>query len=105
MDGTGMCTRQDSSQSLECMVLQGSFIGCRDSNKKFRCVQYGNVIANQAQFHCKLDDLKTLFIPSSQDFDFQGGKSQNFKQEITVSNTPTKDLRPLTDSSSLYEVF
>lgn len=105
MDGTGMCTRQDSSQSLECMILQGSIIGCRDSNQKFRCIQYGNIIANQAQFYCKVDDLKSLFFPSGQDFDFQKGKSGHSIQKHADSNTPTKDLQPFTDSISTYEVF
>ena len=105
MDGTGMCTRQDSSQSLECMILQGSIIGCRDSNQKFRCIQYGNVIANQAQFSCRLDDLNSLFLPSSQDSDLQEGKSGHSNQENTESYTPFKNPQPLTDSIILDGIF
>ena len=105
MDGTGMCTRQDSSQSLECMILQGSIIGCRDSNQKFRCIQYGNVIANQAQFSCRLDDLNNLFLPSSQDSDLQEGKSGHSNQENTNSYTPFNNPQPLTDSIILDGIF
>ena len=107
MDGTGMCNRQDSSQLLECMILQGSIIGCKDKdlNQKFRCIQYGNIIANQAQFSCKVDNLNSLFIPSGQDSDPQEGKSGRSKQKNTYSNTPTINSQPLTDLNTLDGVF
>lgn len=105
MDGTGMCTHQDNSQSLECMILQGSIIGCRDSNQKFRCIQYGNIIANQAQFSCKVDDLNSLFIPPFQDSDFGEAASGHFKQKNIDSNIRIKNLQPFIDSITLVEVF
>ena len=59
MDGTGICTKEGTTESLECIVLQGSIIGCKDSTTKFRCVQFGQIIANQAQFSCKQSEIKT----------------------------------------------
>ena len=59
MDGTGICTKEGTTESLECIVLQGSIIGCKDSTNKFRCVQFGQIIANQAQFSCKQNEIKT----------------------------------------------
>ena len=53
MDGTGVCTKEGTSETIECILLQGSIIGCKDSTSQFRCVQFGQIIANQAQFSCK----------------------------------------------------
>ena len=56
MDGTGICTKEGTSESLTCVILQGSIIGCENSNRRYRCVQYGQIIANQTQFSCKETD-------------------------------------------------
>ena len=53
MDGTGICTKEGTTESIECIILQGSIIGCQDKTSQFRCVQFGQIIANQAQFSCK----------------------------------------------------
>lgn len=59
MDGTGLCTREDTSESLNCIVLQGEIINCKDESGFYECLQYGPIIAHQSQFSCKLSIEKT----------------------------------------------
>ena len=53
MDGTGRCTRDDTDESLSCLVIPGGVIACRDKQKiRYECVQYGAILAHQTQFSC-----------------------------------------------------
>lgn len=56
MDGTGKCRRVDRDESLSCVIIPGAVIACRDkARRKYECVQYGAILANQTQFSCLPD--------------------------------------------------
>lgn len=56
MDGTGKCRRVDRDESLSCVLIPGAVIACRDkARRKYECVQYGAILANQTQFSCLPD--------------------------------------------------
>ena len=53
MDGTGKCNRVDNSETINCIMIPGQIIACRDkNNRRYHCVQYGAIVAWQTQFSC-----------------------------------------------------
>jgi len=56
MDGTGKCRKVDSDEVLNCLIIPGGVVACRDIAKQmYECVQYGAITANQTQFACVAD--------------------------------------------------
>ena len=101
MDGTGVCTKEGTSETIECILLQGSIIGCRDSTSQFRCVQFGQIIANQAQFSCKQTEIKTE--ASSLDIAEKSPADQQ-RSEPIVNQAPSS-LNPFDQSQSQNETI
>lgn len=101
MDGTGVCTKEGTSETIECILLQGSIIGCKDSTSQFRCVQFGQVIANQAQFSCKQTEIKTE--ASSLDIEEKSPADQQ-RSEPIVNQAPSS-LNPFDQSQSQNETI
>lgn len=56
MDGTGKCRKAGSDEVINCLIIPGGVVACKGTDKKkYECVQYGAIAANQTQFAC-VDD-------------------------------------------------
>jgi hypothetical protein len=56
MDGTGKCRKVDGDDEISCIIIPGGVVACKDTEKKkYECVQYGAITANQTQFACEVD--------------------------------------------------
>ena len=52
-DGTGDCSRTDTSESIECELVPGSIINCMQKDgKSVQCVMASSVLNAQAYFSC-----------------------------------------------------
>ena len=61
MDGTGKCTREDNGSSINCLIIPGGVIACRDFKKrKYSCVQYGLIVSSQSEFFCEIDNKNAI---------------------------------------------
>lgn len=61
MDGTGKCSRVDSGEAINCIIIPGNIIACRDKRRsKYECVQYGAILAFQTQFFCLPDKNNSI---------------------------------------------
>ena len=53
LDSTGVCVDESSKNSLDCIIIPGQIIECKDqSSKEYECVLIAQVTATQAQFSC-----------------------------------------------------
>ena len=100
MDGTGICTKEGTTETIECIILQGSIIGCRDKTSQFKCVQFGQIIANQAQFSCKQVESKaqTSILNEVKD-------SPVFKRSEPVVKAAPSNLSPFDQTQPKFESF
>ena len=89
MDGTGICKKEGTTESIECIILQGSIISCQDKTSQFKCVQFGQIIANQAQFSCTQVEIKAE-APSLD----EGTNSPVDNSSEPVVNTTPYNLNP-----------
>lgn len=101
MDGTGICTKEGTTESIECIILQGSIIGCKDSTSQFRCVQFGQVIANQAQFSCKQTEIKT----EASSLDIEENSPADQQRSEPIVNQAPSSLNPFDQSQSQTETI
>lgn len=83
LDGTGRCKRVDNGEGINCIIVPGSVIACRDKDKlKYQCVQYGAVSANQTQFACVPGTSNTINDEEFEKTDqLDEGPSQSSKVE------------------------
>ena len=104
MDGTGVCTTEDSREPIECLLLQGSIIGCKKNMDRFRCIQYGKIIANQSQFSCKKTDAEAKSIV---DQSANSTRQQDYStQDINQDNiNPYEFSTPKSTQSIMDGVF
>jgi hypothetical protein len=83
MDGTGRCKRIDNDDFINCIIIPGGVIACRDkAAARYECVQYGAISANQTQFACIPDTKKP---GNNKDLD------QNSIRQDNSSQSPTTD--------------
>lgn len=107
MDGTGLCTREDTSAPLNCIVLQGAIINCKDESGFFECLQYGPIIAHQSQFSCKLS------IEKSEDSSVSDTGVQSDLEQSPLTEDSSSSLNPFEssqtqpnpDSKALEDIF
>ena len=53
LDSTGICVDESSKNLLNCIVIPGQIIECKDqSSNEYECVLIAQVTATQAQFSC-----------------------------------------------------
>lgn len=106
MDGTGICTKEGTSESLTCVILQGSIVGCENSNRRYRCVQYGQIIANQTQFSCKETDAMNAEYQEKQKTEsmyLQPPSQSDAEMEIDQPNFNPFDQSPSIPQSNILE--
>ena len=52
-DDTGSCTRTDNNQPIDCVLIPGGVITCKqDGVPPIQCILYGSVIDTQGYFYC-----------------------------------------------------
>ena len=113
MDGTGICTKEGTSERLDCIVLQGSIVGCENSGNRYRCVQYGQIIANQTQFSCKETDFnaeKSLSTQTTKSSNIPTPFQSNIEVETGESTgdsylNPFEQSPPIPQSNVLEDVY
>ena len=107
MDGTGKCTREDNGSSINCLIIPGGVIACRDPKKhKYSCVQYGLIVSSQSEFFCEADNKNMI----SDDLFEQDSKPKNNSKPMdspnpdkiiqSTPNPPGSKMPP-----SYYEAF
>lgn len=90
-DGTGKCRRVDLDMALDCIIIPGQVIACRDNQKhKYQCVQYGAVSSYQTQFHCQPGSASGV---SDDLFDKSVLNSNRFEPTITPRMLPVSPAR------------
>ena len=94
MDGTGLCTREDTSEQLNCIVLQGAIIKCKDESGFFECLQYGPIIAHQSQFSCKLS------LEKPEDSSVPDTAAQSNVEQIPLIQDSSSSLNPFESSQT-----
>lgn len=53
LDGTGACNRVDNNQSIDCLVIPGGVIDCKQPGETpIQCVLYSSILDSQAYFYC-----------------------------------------------------
>lgn len=101
-DGTGDCKTEKEGEDLECIVVPGGIIACRNmSDEIFECVLFGEVIAAQAQFSCKPDQdgssksqFKSWNKPGSEASPKEGS-SPSTKDKINEDEIKSDLLNPI----------
>lgn len=80
LDGTGACNRVDNDKPVDCLVIPGGVIDCKQPGEEpIQCVLYSSVLNSQAYFYCtrrtdpgvrnnkiKIDRFDQNSIPSPQ---------------------------------------
>ena len=52
-DGTGICSRVDNNEQINCEMIPGMLINCKEPNQNtIQCVSYGSVVESQSYFYC-----------------------------------------------------
>jgi hypothetical protein len=52
-DGTGECINSDDNSIVDCTLIPGQVITCRDSqNQRLSCINYGSNQSSQGYFQC-----------------------------------------------------
>jgi hypothetical protein len=120
MDGTGKCIRADNGLSINCLIIPGGVIACRDSEKrKYSCVQYGLIVSSQSEFFCQYDknnlirdslldldsspdskkvDEKSIKSSQREDVDFFDPKNSNNQGQAAPS--PWENKMPLSHNEA-----
>lgn len=53
LDSTGICVDESSKKSLNCIIIPGQIIECKDqASNEYECILIAQVTATQAQFSC-----------------------------------------------------
>jgi len=99
MDGTGKCRKVDTDQVVNCLIIPGGIVACRDKNKKkYECVEYGAVAANQMQFACMAASSNSVNDKLFEGNEFEapsGNKpNPNTNQTLPDSVEPTPTSKP-----------
>ena len=52
-DGTGVCSRLDNNERINCEIIPGMLINCKENDQNpIQCVGYGAVVNSQSYFYC-----------------------------------------------------
>ena len=107
MDGTGKCRKVDGDEVLNCLIIPGGVVACRDIDKQmYECVQYGAITANQTQFACVVDVDNSVNdqLFERDDFEVPSKPKTNPSTELDASQaaptTPHKAQEKQTSSES-----
>lgn len=100
-DSTGECL-QEGGAELECIVVPGSIIACKDKSASiYECVQYGAIQNNQSQFICEPDSDNSidsnLFKKTRAQTNGNG-----FPQRLNIETNPNQTDFNSTDSSGEF---
>ena len=88
MDGTGKCRKVESDEVVNCIIIPGGVVACKDTEqKKYECVQYGAITANQTQFACVLDTDNSV---NDQLFEDSAPKPPDSKSEPSQPEKPSE---------------
>jgi len=52
-DGTGSCNRVDNNEVVDCLMIPGGIINCKEKGESaIQCVLYSSTLNSQAYFYC-----------------------------------------------------
>lgn len=95
LDGTGKCRTEDGDDAINCLIIPGGIIACKDAKKKkYECVQYGSITAKQTQFACEPDSDNSVSDELFEKSESETPTSPSSKEKAPASQDPSPTAHP-----------